>query len=73
MFATEFSMRAVTGVRPNLFVGFDTQAEKIVSITPVPSGGGTVRHMDYHPQTGSVWFGTDAGTIGMAEVSQVEK
>ena len=62
-----------TGVRPNLFVGFATEGEKIVSITPVPSGGGTVRHMDYHPQTGSVWFGADAGTIGMAEVSQVEK
>jgi virginiamycin B lyase len=57
-----------TGVQPNLFVGFDTQAEKIVSITPVPSGGGSIRHMDYHEPTASVWFGTDDETIGRARV-----
>lgn len=57
-----------TGKTPNLFVGFDTQAEKIVSITPVPSGGGTVRHMDYHPETDTVWFGTDTQMLGRAIV-----
>lgn len=62
-----------TGVQPNLFVGFDPNREKIVSVTPVPSGGGTVRHMNYHPQTDSVWFGADSGTIGKAQVSQVRK
>ncbi|MCP4779348.1 MAG: lyase [Hyphomicrobium sp.] len=62
-----------TGRQPNLFVGFDTKREKVISITQVPSGGGTIRHMVYHPQTGSVWYGADAGTIGNAEVSQVEK
>ncbi|HEX7026414.1 MAG TPA: lyase [Gammaproteobacteria bacterium] len=57
-----------TGKMPNLFVGFDTQAEKIVSTTPVPSGGGTVRHMDYHPGTDTVWFGTDTQMLGRATV-----
>jgi virginiamycin B lyase len=57
-----------TGVAPNLFIGFDTKAEKIVSITPIPSGAGSVRHMDYHPATDSVWFGTDKQTLGRALV-----
>jgi virginiamycin B lyase len=57
-----------TGVRPNLFVGFDTLAEKIISVTEIPSGAGSVRHMDYHEPTGSVWFGTDNETLGQADV-----
>lgn len=59
-----------TGVQPNQFVGFDTKTEEIVSVTPVPSGGGTVRHMMYDPQTDAIWFGADTGTIGKAEVSR---
>lgn len=58
-----------TGVVPNLFVGFDTEREEVVSITPIPSKGATVRHMDYHAATDSVWFGTDMLTIGRADVS----
>ena len=57
-----------TGRHPNLFVGFDTRREAIVSITPIPSGAGTVRHMDYHRPTGTVWFGTDNTTLGRALV-----
>ena len=59
-----------TGVQPNQFIGFDTKAEEIVSVTPVPSGGGTVRHMMYDPRTDVIWFGADTGTIGKAEVSK---
>ncbi len=57
-----------TGVSPNLFVGFDTQSERVISVTPIPSGAGSVRHMDYHAPTGTVWFGTDRGTLGRARV-----
>lgn len=57
-----------SGAEPNQFVGFDTQAREIVSITEIPSGGGSVRHMDYHEPTGSVWFGTDTGNLGRADV-----
>lgn len=57
-----------TGPQPNRFIGFDTRAERIVSITPIPSGAGSVRHMDYHAGTAAVWFGTDAGTLGRARV-----
>lgn len=60
-----------TGVSPNLFVGFDTKREELVSITPVPSGGGTLRHMDYTPEADAVWFGADTGTIGRADVGKL--
>lgn len=53
-----------TGVSPNLFVGFDTRSEEFISVTPIPSGGGSVRHMDYHTTSKSVWFGSDKETLG---------
>jgi virginiamycin B lyase len=41
----------------------------VFSITPIArSGGLTVRHMIYHAPTKSIWFGTDANTIGQARV-----
>lgn len=57
-----------TGVSPNRFVGFDPATGAFTVPTPIPSGGGTVRHMDYHPPTNTVWFGTDANTIGRASL-----
>lgn len=55
-----------TGANPNRFVGFDPASEEFFSNTAIPSGGGAVRHMVYHAPTNSIWFGTDAGTIGRA-------
>jgi virginiamycin B lyase len=57
-----------TGANPNLFVGFDTKAEAIVSVTEIPSGARSVRHMDYDEASGAVWFGTDTEMIGRAIV-----
>jgi virginiamycin B lyase len=57
-----------TGVRPNRFVGFDPRSEEFFSITEIGSGGGTVRHMVFHPQTRTIWFGTDTNTIGRAVI-----
>jgi virginiamycin B lyase len=59
-----------TGSQPNRFVGFDPTNEKFFGITPVPSGGGTVRHMMFDEKTGQIWFGTDNNTIGRAEVTK---
>jgi virginiamycin B lyase len=59
-----------TGVQPNRFVGFDSKTERFFANTPVPGGGGTVRHMTFDPRTRVIWFGTDAGTIGRAEVGK---
>jgi len=56
-----------TGVQPNKLVGFDPRTEKWISVTPIAeSGAGTVRHMIYHSPTKTLWFGTDANTIGRA-------
>jgi virginiamycin B lyase len=59
-----------TGSEPNRLVGFDPAVERFVSVTEIPSGGGSVRHMHYDGATGAVWFGTDAGTIGRAVVGR---
>ena len=58
-----------TGVQPNRLVGFDPKNESWFSITPISkSGGGSVRHMIFHRPTRTLWFGTDANTIGRAVV-----
>jgi virginiamycin B lyase len=57
-----------TGPQPNRFVGFDPARGEFFGQAAVPSGGGTVRHMVYDPQTRSIWFGTDANTIGQARL-----
>ena len=58
-----------TGPQPNRFVGFDSKTEKFFGVTPIPSGGGTVRHMMFDGRTGQIWFGTDNNTIGRAQVT----
>lgn len=57
-----------TGPQPNVFVGFDPATETFFGSTEIPSGAGSVRHMNYHEATNTIWFGTDANTIGRALV-----
>ena len=59
---------AVSGVKPNIFMGFNPEDEKFFALTEVPSGGGTIRHMHYHEPSGAVWFGTDTNYVGRAIV-----
>jgi len=59
-----------TGPDPNRFVGFDPGTEAFFSSVPIPSGGGSVRHMHYHEPTNTVWFGTDTNTIGRARLPE---
>jgi virginiamycin B lyase len=51
---------------PNQFVGFDPATEQFFSVTPIPSGGGAVRHMVFNAPTREIWFGTDTNNIGRA-------
>ncbi len=53
-----------TGVQPNVVQGFDPATGTFFGATEVPSGGGSIRHMHYHEPSGTVWFGTDANTVG---------
>jgi virginiamycin B lyase len=58
-----------TGVQPNQLVGFDTRNLRFFGSAPIlPSGGGTVRHMVFDQTDGVLWFGTDANTIGRAQL-----
>ncbi len=59
-----------SGPDPNRFVGFDPATQEFFSVTEIESGGGTVRHMYFHQETRTVWFGTDANTIGRARLPQ---
>jgi len=59
-----------TGLDPNRFVGFDPETGSFTEPVPIPSGGGTVRHMVHHAPTQTVWFGTDANTIGRARLPE---
>ena len=59
---------AESGVNPNRLVGFDPVKEAFFSLTEIPSGGGTIRHMYFHEPSGEIWFGTDTNNIGRASV-----
>ena len=59
---------AETGVRPNRIVGFDPATERFFGSTPIPSGGGAVRHMVFDPAEKAIWFGTDTNMLGKALV-----
>jgi len=60
---------AETGVQPNRLVAFDAKTEKWIYNVPVEkSGGGTIRHMVFHKPTRTIWFGSDANTIGRVVV-----
>jgi virginiamycin B lyase len=53
-----------TGLDPNRLVGFDPREQRFLPPLEIPSGGGSVRHMQIHAPTRTIWFGTDADTIG---------
>lgn len=57
-----------TGPRPNRMVGFDPSTGEFFSITEIESGAGAVRNMYFHAPTRTVWFGTDANTIGRVQI-----
>jgi virginiamycin B lyase len=55
-----------SGIVPNEFTGFDPATETFFVRKPIESGGGTVRHMVYHEDTRSFWFGADTNYLGRA-------
>ncbi|HEY7473359.1 MAG TPA: lyase [Gemmatimonadota bacterium] len=57
-----------TGSEPNRLVGFDPATGAFTAPAPIESGGGVVRHMIFHAPTRTLWFGTDANTIGQARI-----
>lgn len=57
-----------TGAQPNRMVGFDSRSRQFLPPRPIPSGGGTVRHVYFDRASRAIWFGADVGTIGRAPV-----
>ena len=57
-----------TGRQPNRLVGFNPASETFYPPVPLPSGGGSVRHMTYDAEREVLWFGTDADTLGRAQL-----
>lgn len=55
----------------SLLYGYDPKTQKFFGKTQIGRAGenNTIRHMYFDPKTGMLWFGTDQGTIGRAEVS----
>ena len=61
-----------TGVQPNRLVGFDPKTRAFFGQTDVPGAApNTVRHMIYHAPTKSIWYGSDANTIGRATAQKI--
>jgi virginiamycin B lyase len=56
------------GVEPGKLICFDPKTERFES-TPIPSGGGDVTDLSYDRASGTLWFATDANTIGYANLN----
>ena len=50
----------------NQLVGFDPLFGTFFSVTAIPSGAGSVRHMVYDQARNSLWFGTDTNNLAQA-------
>lgn len=57
-----------TGFNPNLLISFNPWKQEVDTVSEIPSGGGIIRHMYYHPDTREIWFGTDTNFIGRAAI-----
>lgn len=53
-----------------ILYGYDPKSRQFFGRTLIgKEDNNTIRHMYFDPKTGQLWFGTDQGTIGRAEVS----
>jgi virginiamycin B lyase len=59
---------AESGPSPIRLVGIDPSTAEAFSVTDVPSGAGSIRHMYYDLDRHELWFGTDANTVGRARI-----
>jgi len=59
-----------TWTSPNQVVGFDPSTEEFFGTLPIPSGGGSVRHMYFDPAAREIWFGTDTNHLARFTVPE---
>jgi virginiamycin B lyase len=58
----------VVAGKPSKLVSFDPKTERF-DATPIPSGGGGVTDLSFERSSGTLWFATDANTIGYANLN----
>lgn len=59
-----------SGAKGARLIGFDPKTRQFFGTTPVGTEtNNTIRHMYFDKKTGQLWFGTDQGMIGYAQVS----
>jgi virginiamycin B lyase len=58
--------------KPNRLVGFDPKTQKFFSISELKGDKNTIRYMIFDKKTRQLWYGSDAGFIGRADVSGVK-
>jgi virginiamycin B lyase len=60
-----------SGPKGAILQGYDPSTGRFFGRTLIgKEENNTIRHMYFDPRTGLLWFGTDAGTVGRAEVSR---
>ncbi|WP_340104504.1 Vgb family protein [Rhodohalobacter sp. 8-1] len=59
----------LSGPDPSIMTAFDTETKTFVASREIPSGDGSIRHMDFAVRTNALWFGTDTGHIGRIMVN----
>jgi virginiamycin B lyase len=63
---------SITNDAPGRLVGFDTRTLQVTHVAILKSqqenGKNTIRHMVFHRPTRTVWYATDAGTLGRLRV-----
>ncbi|MBD8526341.1 virginiamycin B lyase family protein [Pseudomarimonas arenosa] len=59
----------LTAPQPNKVLSFDRARQQFSEAITLQSGGGAVRHAEFHPDSDSIWFGTDRNTLGQLRVS----
>ncbi len=60
-----------SGPKGAILQGYDPSTGRFFGRTLIgKEDNNTIRHMYFDPRTGLLWFGTDQGTIGRAEVSR---
>ena len=58
--------------KPNRLVGFDPKTQKFFSISELKGEKNTIRYMVFDRKSKQIWFGSDAGFIGKADVAGVK-
>lgn len=61
----------LTAPQPNQVLSFDPRSGRFSPPRPINSGGGAIRHAEYHRPSDSIWFGSDRNTLGQLRLSAI--